>query len=969
MSSCCPISGSVTSKDIATNNFAAKAGTVCNLCVSNLTVTNTITTPAGNNQICTLYPLIGDGTTTNCVDITPGFCGSILQNINGAWGVYRSPGITEITVGGGGNGVPPGANFPDVASALGSSLATNCRFIRITDDTTDGPTTLNLPSNTLIYIDPGVTWTVLGNIQMNGDFVLLGNQSFPSSRVIFGGTPFIAPAYIIGNGNLIVRHLHFQHAPQTNPNELLVDPSIPSQFFDVVVELGNTQGGFLSDASTAFANMTLDHVTLIGGGPLCSGAITIGQAISRFASHMLTIQGTFDLGLPTLLCFAPSALWQGIRVQQDGQLVLTGTISDVFQITTGALTVNLAPEAIVTNITVDHLVLSIGNVKVSNFLIQTLDVTSTSLGYLLTNGVIGEAIINNDLRLPINSQISNVSYQGIVALISSLVETCMLSNFLCPNAGLTVNLTESAAVANPKRVQISNLHVGGALLINMRSTAGVFMNPNSIVEIDNSFIGGLVDIDILVAGNTPSAVCYFTNSKVSGDFTFNRQFGTDPFFRQQTLIASNLQILGNLQIGGNVGGLSTGVAILDNLQISGTGSVLLDYDASYCSITNFTCAGNFSWLEVQTGELANGSIGGNFQFGSGGFNANHKATNISCSNDVTIATSNGQISNLICLGGGTSDLVVSGTNNIISGVTNTKAPVSVNKGGTITVNGANNTISNVRAQCSVVINGNGTIFSDSVILGTQWRNGIIDTAAQQFLVNGNNSIINDVILGNPVFVNAGNPPGVNFTDGGFGSSSDGTYAIRFGAAGVTNLQVNNLSIFPRTAQTGISIANAAGAPGTIQFLGEYSNYENVRIWFFPGGISTSIPVTALTPSLNSTVTIGAANQIMRSGFSNWRIGYGNEVGASANPFPTNNIGTLSIFAADLLLTNIFSNRFIVNAIVGTANQTFTTSHCLDAAGSSFAVTATPSMIVTACRNFTTIAGYGTIPVLQTITNT
>lgn len=175
MSSCCPITGNVTSKDMAVHNFAAKAGTVCNLCVSNLTVTNSIAIP---NPVCGNHPVCIDASTCNqTVTICPGFCGSILQYVNGNWGIYRSPGMLEVTVGNTGIGAPgsglaPGANFPDVASAIGQSLITNCRFIRITDDTTEaGP--LALPANTVIYVDPNVRWTVNGGITVAGGSLTL----------------------------------------------------------------------------------------------------------------------------------------------------------------------------------------------------------------------------------------------------------------------------------------------------------------------------------------------------------------------------------------------------------------------------------------------------------------------------------------------------------------------------------------------------------------------------------------------------------------------------------------------------------------------------------------------------------------------------------------------------------------------------------------------------------------------------
>jgi len=132
------------------------------------------------------------------------FCGAIKQYVNNEWGVYRSPGITEVTVGFGSNGVSPGANYTTVTNALlDSNTFTNCKFIRITDSVDEGAD-LNLTSDVLIYIDPGVNYTV-SNINLNDhNLVLFGNENQNSSQITISGQ-------INGSGILSLKYLRVNH--------------------------------------------------------------------------------------------------------------------------------------------------------------------------------------------------------------------------------------------------------------------------------------------------------------------------------------------------------------------------------------------------------------------------------------------------------------------------------------------------------------------------------------------------------------------------------------------------------------------------------------------------------------------------------------------------------------------------------------------------------------------------------------
>jgi len=984
---------------------------------------------------CAEFPLqINPGT---CIEIAPGFCGSILQHINGAWGIYRSPGMTEITVGN--TAAPPGANFPDVASALGQSLNTNCRFIRITDNTTDGA--LNLPANTLVYIDPGVTWTVTGPITLNGDFVLLGNQPNPSSTVSFGGQG--AGALIQGVGSLMVRDLHIIHAPQAGPGEIFVDPTIQSRFIDTVVSLGDNSTAFLDDTTAAFVSISLDHVTLIGGGANCNNAIIVSRANSIFSSNMLIIQEVFDPVVTVINAPNPTVTWQGIRLDQASNILLElgGTITDVHQIgLVGNVTLRVVPFSTVSQIIVDILVLQ-GNCRVSNFRIRTLDVTGIAalVPYHLDNGLVTVNFVNNDLRLTTGTQISNVTYEGVNSLNTNpntnIARNSTISNFIMTNAtaNLTLQLTEFAAapfVPPPKRIQISNLQVNGNLTVDMYIdfAATQFMNVDSITDIANAYVGGNCTIWVRTGVGVPNTGCYINNVKIGGNLVFNNRNGTDPIFRGDSLFANNITILGNMTIGNPVAGLATGSAILSNMNIAGTTTVLLDYDAAHCTLTNFI-SGPMTWNRVQFGNISDGVIFGDFNYGDPGFSALQSASNLHVTGVTTISTSTSTICNLHC-----NIVNITGGGNTLSQLTNLYSVRVGRVNAQVTISGASNNFLNSTFNGSVIVNNTarGTMLGDLNIQGSpqsnnpqdaygitnaSWLAGVatfttnpapffavgtpivvtglvpvgyngsfvvtglvpagpgpytgftvtmavnpgpfvsggLGAVSQRFIIDADYVNISNVILGNPFFIN--NPPSISFAEGGFGNNVTGQYTIRLGnnAGTNNNIHIDNFSVYPRTGQPSINISGSAATAGTIAFNASYSNYNNVRVWFFPGGIFSTAPATLLNASTNTIVTVGIPDQVMRSGFSNWRIGYGNEAGLAA---PVN-IGLLDIFATDITLANILSNNIRTNIVTIPALQSFSNCHCLDpAVPSTFAATTTATLIITGCRNFTTIPGYG-----------
>jgi len=298
MTSCCDVTGGVP-KNISATYICGSVGSICRLSSNSITTNNlfvnNIFNQDGEPLPCSAYPLSVDS--SQCTSISPGFCGSILQYVDAEWGIYRSPGMTEITVGDGGNGVAPGNNFFTVSSALtdGTSFS-NCRFIRITDDVVEnGPVTV--PDNTLIYIDPGVTWTLVGGgIVTQGDFVLLGNQSSASSTISFqslaGGTAFSGP------GSLEVRHLHIDRTVDVIDSEYLYPSSKPLHMTNCRITLGNAGYLITEDSkSSGIVDTVMTDVTIEGNpgdAPFQCMNLFNQQNPYRFKATNLTFQGDWS---------------------------------------------------------------------------------------------------------------------------------------------------------------------------------------------------------------------------------------------------------------------------------------------------------------------------------------------------------------------------------------------------------------------------------------------------------------------------------------------------------------------------------------------------------------------------------------------------------------------------------------------------------------------------------------------------
>jgi len=241
------------------------------------------------------------------------FCGAIHQYINNAWGIHRSPGITEVTIG------TTGA-FPTVQAALNNG----CKFLRVVDSTV---TDVNLSvtfADLLVYVDPGAQWTVQGPITFaGGNLVLFGNSSFPSSRVVFDNeVQGVLPS------NVIVQDLELD---RTGATTRFVDPTVPLFMQNVTVLLNDTGETFLTDTTGALTRTVLRNV-ILRGDQASRTAIVCRNSASCLDVDRLVLEGGWANVTPLAFALdieAGEVSIHNVLLQSAADLKLSGYINGV----------------------------------------------------------------------------------------------------------------------------------------------------------------------------------------------------------------------------------------------------------------------------------------------------------------------------------------------------------------------------------------------------------------------------------------------------------------------------------------------------------------------------------------------------------------------------------------------------------------------------------------------------------------
>lgn len=191
MSSCCPISGSFSSKDSSFNTFASKSGTVCKLCVSDLVVSNTITIPGGDSFLLQVTGDVGIAVPDTTGNLNLPGAGGILTTATGpnTMRVADRRNLSPYVVG----PDPIDSEYQSIQAAMDQAVldgATNANPAAIMIKNSNYVENLVIPPGVrLMGLDnllraPQITGTVTITAVANLDFYSFSNLLFSSAAAV-----------------------------------------------------------------------------------------------------------------------------------------------------------------------------------------------------------------------------------------------------------------------------------------------------------------------------------------------------------------------------------------------------------------------------------------------------------------------------------------------------------------------------------------------------------------------------------------------------------------------------------------------------------------------------------------------------------------------------------------------------------------------------------------------------------------
>jgi hypothetical protein len=214
----------------------------------------------------------------NCVEMTPAMlCGAIHQYVNNAWGIYRAPGITEVTVGLPGNNMAPGNNYPTVADAILGAGDTNCLFIRVTNTIAEGAVVAPGGGRPLlIYVDPEVMWICTSINCMNSNLTLIGNSSDTSQFVVTGqitncSSVTVSDCNLTFQGFVGIGEVHVRNSTLINSINTLATTLSLLEVSDSVISLELVALCLTSTTVVKLTRIDINANLPPGGNPVISG--------------------------------------------------------------------------------------------------------------------------------------------------------------------------------------------------------------------------------------------------------------------------------------------------------------------------------------------------------------------------------------------------------------------------------------------------------------------------------------------------------------------------------------------------------------------------------------------------------------------------------------------------------------------------------------------------------------------------
>lgn len=899
---------------------------------------------------CAIHPLT---TSNGCVEFFPGFCGAMLRGqSNTQWDIYRSSGVTEITVGD--TNKPPGANFATVRDAIGQALDTNCRFIRITDNVTETAGPLNLPTDTLIYIDSGATWNTTNTplvVAAGGTLIITGSNNLLSSTMIYGGSG----THIVNAAALFVHNVHLIHNNGA-ANELFASSSTAMTFDNVTVDC-DAFGTFLSSAGSSFASLRLQDCTLRGTSAFASDAIsTLGSiaSLDDVVVRNLTLAGTWSAASSAIEMQPGSgAVWSSIRVETTSTVGITFGGDNVTQLIDtnrrSALTVGAA--TVLHNAEFNSLVFAGNNLVLSDLRGNTMDMGTSQVFFPTLNPASASVIISPYLPPCIqpppsvppcavafatpyqNIQLNNVVVGSLATItfpntaltgittyqLFALGPNTVINNFKCMSTAFpfltpSVQWTYFSFPFNPPPQQTFRVFGGGRAYLNGVELGTTWRVYNSSTALPNSSApdnGGLFVANSTIHGTVQYGFAMITQANPQGS-------NINGIGQNGLAIFKNVQVDTDLLVG-NIANRTLRF-FCNNVNVGR--DFTINIANGDCFADNFRVGRDFTETSSAMTKCSNGFIGRNASMAAGtDCLVSHYINmeilgNLVCgffTNGVPVGR-NAQLENFTCMYNG-STVTIQGGDCYLKNFNTRKDPVTgAARSGLILCN--SNTNGNVLENWvvhggSFRANGNNNVLNNFKMTGamnTADAPGFVQSFEIEQLTNtrgyGSQTRLHNVQLGSWDITNTD-----TMTLHGFGSTVDGAYSVVLGnlltvpepipSAGV---QIDGFSLYPKRGQTIVAgvgdITGALSATQNVSINANYSTYQNMRLWSYPGG-ATSIPsaIILIGHSLPAqTITINANDSL----FSNLIVGYGDET-------PTTPAG-------DVGIVNVLGNRNTFTAL-------------------------------------------------------
>ncbi len=357
-------------------------------------------------------------------------CKSSIQ-WNGGWRVTEPPSETVVSVG-----------ISGLHDTVNAALAKGCPFVRVSSDTTDSSLS-NFTSSTLVYIDPGVTWTFTGTVVIpeGSSFSLRGNG--PTSAFV------------------VTQDLAFQGSEGSTFNAYqlslttagtLIDPSVTTRLDACEVFVAATGPCFIGTTSlTPIVDASVTNCVIHSAGFLSENVFlgsTPGTPSQGLFVSNIWFKGVF--GVPVYQVVGPNQTFQNVLYTSNISVHIAGggsvrgiTGDTKTSVCTMTVTGGGAPTII------------------SDCQLSSITMTGTAL--CISDIQCGSAFFGLTDRVE-NSQFSNFHLTGTALFVNA--SNCLFSNFTSltsASIGLSPNVCTLSSFSN---FDVASMSIGAGATFN-----------------------------------------------------------------------------------------------------------------------------------------------------------------------------------------------------------------------------------------------------------------------------------------------------------------------------------------------------------------------------------------------------------------------------------------------------------------------------------------------------------------------